>query len=247
MIKTPTVFILGAGASAPFEYPSGYDLMKTICTRLGNPNDERFKQMACLGHQEKDISTFRNALFYSGKSSVDAFLEHRTVFISIGKSAIAQTLIPFEKVNVLFDRGDWYQYFYDKLNTSFEEFGQNNISIITFNYDRSFDHYLFTALQNSYGKSDKECADKLKDIPIIHLYGQLSLLPWQADFQTKHLQRPYDADVSLDDIDRAAQSIKIIHETVDYKQDTDFQKAYGLLKEAEYIYFLGFGYDETNI
>jgi len=63
---------------------------------------------------------------------------------------------------VMFERGDWYQYFCDKLNTSFEEFDQNKISIITFNYDRSLEHSLFTALKNSYGKNDRDCALKLK-------------------------------------------------------------------------------------
>jgi hypothetical protein len=34
---------------------------------------------------------------------------------------------------------------YDKMNTSFGEFGTNTLSITTFNYDRSVEHFLFTA------------------------------------------------------------------------------------------------------
>lgn len=98
---------------------------------------------------------------------------------------MAQVLMCCEDNVVMFERGDWYQYFCDKLNTSFEEFDQNKISIITFNYDRSLEHSLFTALKNSYAKNDRDCASKLKNIPIVHVYGQLGYLPWQD-----HIERP---------------------------------------------------------
>src|SRR5205814_6081210 len=71
--------------------------------------------------------------------------------------------------------GDWYQYLFGKLNASFEEFGQNKLSVVTFNYDRSLEHFLLTTLQYSHGKTFDQCADLLMaNIPIVHVYGQLS-------------------------------------------------------------------------
>ena len=50
--------------------------------------------------------------------------------------------MPFETEEKLYHPdpqrgGDWYEYLSGKLNSSFEEFGENKLSIITFNYDRS--------------------------------------------------------------------------------------------------------------
>ena len=46
-----------------------------------------------------------------------------------------------------------YQYLSVKLNSSFEEFGENKLSIITFNYDCSLEHYLLNSLINSHEKT----------------------------------------------------------------------------------------------
>jgi hypothetical protein len=184
MIKIPTVFIVGAGASKPYGFPIGRELVTLICNNLINDQSRYFKQLYDLErYNRSDILGFRNQLLYSGKGSVDAFLEHRKDCIQIGKYAIAQVLIEFEDSQQLFVKGDWYQYLYEKLNTSFEEFDQNKIGIITFNYDRSIEHYLFTALKNSYGKSDEECASKNKNIPIIHVHGQLGTYRGKTNLQ----------------------------------------------------------------
>ena len=54
-----------------------------------------------------------------------------------------------------------------------------NVAFITFNYDRSLEFFLLTTLKNRYQKTEQECAAKLKNIPIVHLYGKLALLPWE--------------------------------------------------------------------
>ena len=44
---------------------------------------------------------------------------------------------------------------------------------------------------------------------------------------------------------RSAEGIKIIHDAVD--EDTEFKLAREAIHSAKRIYFLGFGYDETNV
>lgn len=240
MITNETVLILGAGASSDFQYPLGYQLLQKICNQIGNSDIVKF--FLELGFTKDIILKFRDALFYSGKYSVDAFLEHRKEFIDVGKAAIAYALIPYEITNNLFNEGDnWYKYLYNKLNTSLDEFHLNKIAIKTYNYDRSLEHYLYTTLKNSYGITDNECAEKLKSIPIIHLHGCLGYLPWQKSEN----YREYSNVLSVDNIKISSKMIKIIHE--DISKDNEFTIANELIKKAKRVYFLGFGYNTTNL
>jgi hypothetical protein len=116
-----------------------------------------------LGFSATDITTFRDAFLYSGKSSVDAFLEHRIEFLDIGKAAIAETLITWERPEVPYTvPNNWLMYLYARMNSEFDEFGTNPISFITFNYDRLLEYFLFTSLYNTYGKGAEDCSAVLR-------------------------------------------------------------------------------------
>lgn len=243
MIFVPTVLILGAGASKPYKYPLGHELVTNIYNNLANQHSSEFQIYQELGFNVVDVINFRESLLFSGKNSVDAFLEHRKEFIEIGKVAIAQELSKYENPAQMFRVGDWYQYFYNHLNTTFEEFGNNNISIITFNYDRSLEHYLFTALKNSYGKPENACISKMNSIPIIHVHGQLGLLPWQSQTGRKYK----NTTPRVEDLNNASAGIRIIHEDVDIDSDPEFSKARSVLEKSKRIYFIGFGYHKENI
>lgn len=244
MIDENTVFILGAGASMPYGYPSGSRLREIILSKLGSSNVIR--DMVSLGFTEEKIAEFRKGLRYSATSSVDSFLEHRPEpeFMDIGKIAMAQVLIPNENQNSLFrnENDKWYTYLFNNLVTdSFNAFDKNKICFITFNYDRSLEQFLFIALKNRYGKSEDECASKLKNIPILHLHGKLNDLPWQNKDG-----RPYTNQISSNEvIEKAANEIKIIHE--DIKDNSLFKEAHGYIENAQNIYFLGFGYHKANM
>lgn len=247
MVTKKTVLVLGAGASIPFGFPSGKKLVKQICDMLKDDSNNIYRLFLILSFPEQIVRDFRRALSLSGQSSVDAFLEHRTEFINVGKTAIATALLPFEKTKRLFNLGmdeNWYQYLFGVLNTSFEEFGENNLSIITFNYDRSMEYYLFSALKNAHGRSDKECAEKLSSIPIIHVHGKLGDFEWEPDYR---FPVPYDLKEPLetDMVERASKKIKIIHENI--AEDSEFKQAHQLLSEAARVYFLGFGFNQTNL
>jgi hypothetical protein len=152
VITEPTVLILGAGASYPYGFPTAKQLKASICEAFANPDTTACRLLGDNSDFNRDaIFGFREAFYRSGLPSVDAFLEKRADLLPIGKLAIAYGLIPFEDENMLYQLtpgrgGHWYEYLSEKLNTSFEDFGANSLSIITFNYDRSLEHYLFTAL-----------------------------------------------------------------------------------------------------
>jgi hypothetical protein len=242
MIGKQTTLILGAGASAPFEFPTGYELLRRVMEwaniNIGRTNPDLFS-----GFNKTEIDEFREALRRSGKTSVDSFLEHRPEFIPVGKLAMAMTLIQCEHEPHLFKRDgkSWYEYLSNQLNAPFEDFGQNRLRILTFNYDRSLEHFLFTALKNSSGKSEDECAGKLNTIPIIHLHGDLGALPHTG----KALARPYNTNITLEALNIAIKRIKIIHEGI--TKEPQFELAHKFLSESEVICFLGFGYHPLNM
>jgi len=243
MITIPTVFVFGAGVSHPFQFPLGFGLRNRIIDNL-DPSNEFYMELRNVGFPRGEITAFREALRDSGKESVDAFLEHRTDYINVGKAAIAQELTRHEAHSVLFhSQGEnLYFYLYKHLNATPEEFTNNQLTIITYNYDRSFEHFLFTALRNSYRLADEQTAELMRYIPIIHLHGHLGLLPWQGEGG-----RNYGSGDRLEDVSIASKNIKIIHEQIDVDEDPEFQRAHHYLSNTSRLIFLGFGYDRTNL
>jgi hypothetical protein len=246
MIETPTVLILGAGASVPFGFPTGRKLVKDVCDSL-QPGTQLFKLMEYYRFSDTKIQTFRETLNGSRKPSVDAFLERNPQYLEIGKLAIVHILLSYEKTSILFPEGKetWYDYLYNKLSdVPFDNFQNNNISIITFNYDRSFEHYIMTTLKKFYNKRQAECIDKVNSLQIIHVYGKLGYLPWE-DF---YFGVQYGSNLDPDDLNKAKDKIKIIPETdIDTENDQEFINARQVLKRASQVYFIGFGYHKTNL
>ena len=245
MLTVPTVFVLGAGASAPFGFPTGWGLSRLVYEGLGPAQPGNHILHEVCGFAPEKIEDFRMSLFHSGRQSVDAFLEHRPDLMRIGKAAMAQALIRFEMEEMLFayNQSNWLREMLSRLNTTFDDFAKNRLSFITFNYDRTVEHFLFSSLQNSYKKSDKECAAVLVDIPVIHLHGTLGFLPWQKSKDT----RPYAVDTSAESLTVSMDSIKVIHEDISDGRDDDFKRAKSVLGDAEQIVLMGFGYNSKNI
>jgi len=250
MIKIPTVLILGAGASIPYNFPSGLQLVESILSFV-NPRNSYLPEQAKLkqigNFTDKDLEEFYSALLHSGCTSIDLFLVCRPKFMKIGKIAIALSLIPFENEDNLFyfpfdpTKRPWYVKVLDKIRESPNVFHKNQLSIVTFNYDRSIDHYLFRSIQNTFDLKDDDCAKLMEAIPIVHVHGKLGKLPWEG---TPY--RPYSTlSNSEPDINAAIEQIKIITESEENSEE--FKKARLILWPAQRIFLLGFGYNDLNL
>lgn len=241
MITQPTVLILGAGASMHLGYPSGNVLVQNIIDNFDGTTISRNTEIESFGLNDKDRTEFANALGQSMLGSIDAFLEHRPELMNTGKFAIAQALIPREEQQKLTARSEnWYQYLCNKLNTDKNNYARNNLSIITFNYDRSLDICLFNAIKQTYNLDDSDTYRIYVSIPIIHVHGKLGPLPFEPGGG-----REYGPVNNPRQIAKSSESIKIVHESFDQK--IEFAKARKCIHHAEKIVFLGFGYHPVNM
>jgi hypothetical protein len=137
----------------------------------------------------------------------------------------------------------WMKYIFARMSAPFEEFQNNNITFVTFNYDRSLEHFFHTALKATYGKSDDECAETLKHIPVVHLHGRLGILPWQESSNIVTYGQALDAKT----MEVCIRNIKVVHEDPADGRDAEFTRAKEALHQAERIFFLGFGFGERNV
>jgi hypothetical protein len=216
MITTPTVLVLGAGASCPYGFPTAKQLRNDICEAFANRDTPAVRLLGDNAAPAKTFLEFREAFWKSGTSSVDAFLEGRREFLPVGKLAIAYCLIAYENEKNLYDPPEpdqhWYLDLSERLNSSFDEFENNKLSIITFNYDRSLEHYLFTSLLHWHGRSVDDCIEKFAKLPIIHVYGQLGKIPYPQRGCHQYLPLGEDEKKVPGAVVAASQGITLLHE-----------------------------------
>lgn len=241
-----TVLVLGAGASLPYGYPLGGELRQKILQLNYQTVFGPIRVPKVLHQQvQAKMEHFREAFRHSQMNSIDAFLGRRPEFQEIGKKCIAAVLLGCENVELLFTENSkkdhWYKYFFNHLAKSdWDDLAFADIAIITFNYDRSLEHFLYVALQNAYGKSEEEARERLKLLRIVHVYGALSdELPGTENYL------PYDGTVSEGKVEMAAKNLVVVPEG---RSDiASLITARKWLSEARAIGFLGFGFDETNV
>ena len=114
----------------------------------------------------------------------------------------------------------------------FDRFLQNRVSFVTFNYDRSLEHFFRTSLTNSYGKTPVEVDGALSNTAMIHVHGQLGALKGKDG-------RPFKPDLSSPDVQNAMKDIVIMGDAP--HESDEFDKARSLLRRAKHIFFLGLG------
>lgn len=252
MINTKTVFILGAGASIPYGFPSGAELREMLCAPISGYNSPRTVNWRSLisktGISESTSNQFAEAFLKSGMISIDSFLSRRSkAFSEIGKLAIAAILCSFENSNTLHrldNDDDWYVHLWNALVANVhkcEELAGNQVRFVTFNYDRSLEYFLIQSCMATFDVTYEEAVKALEPIKIIHVYGQLGKL----DHRCSKVARPYQTMLGASELLVAAEGIKIIPESRD--DAPEFNEARDLFGWAEQICFLGFGFDPLNV
>jgi len=253
MIENKTVFVLGAGASCPYGYPSGKELRKGICSQFGQRYKtyiiNRPKLKPFIEGEFNRAREFTEIFHKATTKSIDLFLSVNPEFEEIGKTAIILSIFEAESNSRFREHvnHDWYSYLFHKLTdgltnkNDYIHFGENSVSFVTFNYDRSLEHFLYESLVHYFYKIPPEkIKEQLIKIRIIHVFGQVAGLKWQ-DLPSKIKYR--DSVYSID-IQELIENIKIIYEE---EENPDLEEARKLISEAQHIFFLGFGYAKENL
>ncbi len=247
MIDRHMVLVLGAGASKPYNFPVGRELLERVVERL-EPDGGLRPQLRSCGCEDRAIDDFHHELVRAQQPSVDAFLERRPEFIEIGKLAIAAELVFREQERILFPtfkgfqghERRWYDYLFGMMVApSPDKFADNKLSVITFNYDRSFEHALFLFIKHNYHLPDEAAEERLRAVPVVHVYGQLGGPRYRPAIP------PADRPIPAALLSQVAAGIKVVHERG--QGDREFAEAHGLLEKAELVCFLGFAYHEDNV
>ena len=259
------VFVLGAGASKDYGYPTGSELIELI-TEFNN--DAGFlNAMNNVGISKKDIGIFVDTLKKSGLNSIDAFLARAVDssgkqpidFEKIGRASITYAILYSEKASKGNDlpfrfNDNWYRHLFSFLNDDYSALTDGRIRFLTFNYDLSLEYFIATSyrIRNYlHTMSDEERRDYLQfisDIEILNIYGQVGKV---TEYDKDGKGREYGSDSLNLDADypfwQIAEKIQIVRPDATGEAKTLFERAQQYLSESDYVFFLGFGFDYLNM
>jgi hypothetical protein len=234
MIDTETVLILGAGASEPYGFPIGSGLKESILNGLTNDKEQDLYRT--YGFSNDNIAEFRKVLTTSPFATIDAILSYRPSLAKIGKFAIVKTLSVCQKPEKVFPPRDWYHELFSRLGLENPDIPPPPLSVLTFNYDNSFEYFFDRIIETQFeGENKKSVRNKFDAINIIHLHGCLGPYPDEGEDPFNNLSRSLGKS-----------AIKVISDT-ELDESEEFVRAFELLKQANKIIFLGFGYADINL
>jgi hypothetical protein len=274
---------LGAGASAPFGYPLGAQLIENIIEGLKRlPRDIEYDLVSAspnalsglatnpyltlahyvLSEQPKDIPSefyqglgswrdLANELQNTSHQSIDDYAR-----VNPSKRAMIKLLIALEMGRHSFEpselkshklrpanrfsansRATWYGKLVHKIRDRCVNSRQceenNNLTILTFNYDRSLEMYLEQELHRGELYRD---LDWKKVVGIVHVHGELQIMQsMKADFPMTYMSS----------LIQSAKSFKMIDDERD-TQDPAMVGRYALNK-ANDIIVIGFDFHPQNM
>jgi hypothetical protein len=283
MIKSKTLFIVGAGASKEVGLPTGAELKTKIASTIDIRFQHGFEQTTgdyvvteALRRHTHDPTTNRSGnispFLHAARMvrdalpqalSIDNFIDaHRDdeKIALVGKLGIVRCILEAERSSriSLNDRNiekldfsslteTWFSAFFQLVTetVSKAEIARvfENVSFITFNYDRCIEHFLVHALKNYYGIDDGAAQELVQKVPIIHPYGQVGYLPWQSG--TTKMAFGGNGTERGDELLAVSTQVKTFTERIE--DEAALQAMRHCVQEAETIVFLGFAYHPTNL
>lgn len=247
MITEPTVFIIGAGAHAPYGFPSGEKLKEAIY----GLSAEQFHARETYQRMIADhLPGLRTKLRQAGTQSIDAFFQHNKALAEFGRICVALLIKRFEASTKNVSRHDWIEWLLDKpMNCRLSDFNANQVAFITFNYDRCLEYRLTSLLTARHG--DKYGASiAVRNIPIIHVHGSIGKLPFPGEAYSEEIV-PYGAETDYEFTCRSSGSIRFYDEEGFRNESASHKdglaRAAQLIKDAKNVFFLGLSYQAENL
>lgn len=249
------LFILGAGASKPYRFPTGDELtdrLKVIALNaehvvehniIDTIRNDKIKIHLCNIISEnkewlklKIVDKLNSGDFVSFDDFLNRFKNYKQLG-EYGKHLIVSALLEYENsssllTNTATNDEHWYKYVWREFSTEFLS-ESPRIGFITFNYDRSLEYYICKQLKAHCDNPDEQ----LNKIPIHHVYGSLGDLD--------KLSFGGNENIFSDIFSSLAKNIRTIHEV---EQDSvKHSEIRNLIDGASKIYITGFGFHQSNI
>jgi hypothetical protein len=118
----------------------------------------------------------------------------------------------------------------------------SKVAIITFNYDRCIEHFLFYAFQHYYQINADHASSLLDGLEIHHPYGAVGKLPWQN--KTDGFE--FGADPHFTQLIKLAAELRTFCEGIDPSK-SDIVAIRSTLASASNVSFLGFAFHKLNL
>ena len=240
------VLILGAGASKPFGFPIGGELLNRIRANVPQQHSPLHTALMEQKHTESRVAEFYQKLAAADVRSIDHFLDQTVQgdpdFTEIGRMAIATELFVDEIASArLLTQQNWYYELRELLVHSLRAKGPT-VAIVTFNYDRSLVEFLklFPVPQDSLPTGAAVLTDA---IPILHVHGCLGSTDIEKSADSERL---YGAEITPECLKQAAANIRVMHE-LDHNHGSAMNQAKNFIHNAERVIFVGFAYDTWNL
>jgi hypothetical protein len=216
---------------------------------------------------QADVNVYRAAACQTAAAmpqsiSIDNFIDahrHEPKIELCGKLAIVKSILQAERRSKLwFDEnrrekldfaqlgGTWYSAFFQRLSEGVARDGIDglfeNVSFITFNYDRCIEHHIVNALQSYYLLSAGQAQEVARNLIVRHPYGLVGSLLWQ---EIGSAAVPFGGSDPSDPLLRLAKQIKTFTEQVE--EGTELEAIRRQVRDARVIVFLGFGFADQNM
>lgn len=268
MFGKKTVFIIGAGAGFDYNMPLGKDLKEKIANKL-SAGDEHFWH-ACngifdLSRQDGSENLRRVRTFIAMNmpraESIDNFLHTHSAdaaVVALGKLAIAACILDAEQNSGLLppkmdgyhlslapSKETWLSRFATMALTGIlaEEAASafENVTIVTFNYDRCIEYYLVGHLSAYLNIHERAAQEIVDSINIIHVYGKVGKLPWQSGSAQ---EITFGRQPSSDLLNTVSREIRTFTERLE--EDDTQRRIETALCEADLIVTSGFSFGTSN-
>lgn len=192
--------------------------------------------------------------------SIDNFLHTHSEdprIVAIGKTAIAACILEAERGSHLtpppkdvypmtkWNGESWLRRFCtmamtgilkSQVSSAFE-----NLTLVTFNYDRCIELYLVDQIKAYLGIDEAAACEIVDAIEIIHVYGKVGRLPWQSG---KGPDVPFGAKPHPELLNAVSKEIRTFTERLD--QDDTHHRIEAAISMAELIVFSGFSFGTSN-
>ncbi|HOU84566.1 MAG TPA: hypothetical protein PLA54_05315 [Spirochaetota bacterium] len=184
---------------------------------------------------------------------IDAHRDDKYIEI-VGKLAIVRSILlaenkslikDIEKIDFKLLENTWYTSFFQLLTENCHKNDlldrMKNLKLITFNYDRCTEYYLYYALKKYYNIDDNELKNLMQSLIVYHPYGAVGSLPFE---NKNHVN--FGSQINSDQLLHLSTQIKTFTEStnIEYSQIKEIRNS---VRGAERVIFLGFAYHPQNL